>query len=280
MCRLLWDITYECEAKDELQLATEAYRKCMFPPHKGKKSGSPLEQWSTSIQSLQRNMIEAWTAYRRCALTAEGKLSTERITDIVSRFSDFFHLLSEQSILTRRTPVSNIVTERQGMQQIMPGLWCGSYHPAANHSLLTECGITHICVCIGTAPRFPSDFEYLVLDAEDTITFSIRPLFDASFDFIDEALLQHSKALTHAITEDSAPPSEWQHTVKGGVLIHCGAGISRAPTMTAAYLMRKHRISATSAVSLITAARPFAHPNCNFMKQLREYGEELRLRHQ
>ena len=47
----------------------------------------------------------------------------------------------------------------------------------------------------------------------------------------------------------------------GAVYVHCGAGISRAPTAVIAYLMTDCRLNFEDARALVKAARPCARPN-------------------
>ena len=47
----------------------------------------------------------------------------------------------------------------------------------------------------------------------------------------------------------------------GTVFVHCGAGISRAPTVTTAYMMRKLGLPAADALKMVRAARPCVRPN-------------------
>ena len=137
---------------------------------------------------------------------------------------------------------------QQRMQRVVAGIFVGSYHPAADKALLQAAGITHVCCCIDVRPRFPDAFRYVTLPASDAPEYNMAQHFDQTFTFIDEAV-----------------------TTGGGVLIHCGAGISRAPTILAAYLVRKLGIHAVTAVQMIRAVRSCASPNMGFMAQLERF---------
>jgi protein-tyrosine phosphatase len=63
----------------------------------------------------------------------------------------------------------------------------------------------------------------------------------------------------------------------GRVLVHCGAGISRASTVTIAYLMHDLRLRLDQAYSLVKSVRPCIHPNVGFVRQLRAYEKHLGL---
>ncbi|EPY31090.1 dual specificity phosphatase 12 [Angomonas deanei] len=151
------------------------------------------------------------------------------------------------------TKNKNSSTGMQSMQEIIPGLYCGSYHPAADKATLEAAGITHILCCIGTSPRFPDSFSYLTIATDDRPDFNIEPFFARTFEFIENALVKEHKK----------------------VLVHCGAGISRAPSVVCAYLIRKLRLPAVEAIALIRRKRPFASPNTGFTKQLKSYATSL-----
>ena len=138
------------------------------------------------------------------------------------------------------------------MQRVTPGVFIGSFHPASDRTALRSAGVTHVCCCIGVQPRFPSDFQYLTLPADDQPHFDISQFFDATFRFIDDGV-----------------------RCGGGVLVHCGAGISRAPTILAAYYIRKMQIPAVAAMQLIRGARSCASPNRGFVQQLVEYEKKI-----
>eukprot|EP00931_Biecheleriopsis_adriatica_P070714 TRINITY_DN44505_c0_g1_i1.p1 TRINITY_DN44505_c0_g1~~TRINITY_DN44505_c0_g1_i1.p1 ORF type:complete len:467 (+),score=108.20 TRINITY_DN44505_c0_g1_i1:34-1401(+) len=59
------------------------------------------------------------------------------------------------------------------------------------------------------------------------------------------------------------------------VFVHCGAGISRAPTAAASYIMWKLGIPAALAIKLIRAARPNIRPNVGFVRQLKHWESKM-----
>lgn len=65
---------------------------------------------------------------------------------------------------------------------------------------------------------------------------------------------------------------------KGGVAIHCAAGISRATTSTCAYLMIKEHYDLESAFLRVHSVRSCVHPNAGFWRQLRDLEAVLRAR--
>ncbi len=54
----------------------------------------------------------------------------------------------------------------------------------------------------------------------------------------------------------------------GAVYVHCFAGISRSPTIVAAYLITSMRISAKDALEIIRKERPVIDPNIGFRAAL------------
>jgi hypothetical protein len=139
------------------------------------------------------------------------------------------------------------------MQEVVRGLFIGSWHPASDAELLKTAGVTHLCCCINVKPRLADKgWQSIMLPAEDNDSYDMTQHFDESFTFIDAALNKGS-----------------------AVLVYCGAGISRSTTILAAYLMRKLKISAQDAVEMIQKKRQVARPNNNFMKQLKEFESKI-----
>jgi protein-tyrosine phosphatase len=52
------------------------------------------------------------------------------------------------------------------------------------------------------------------------------------------------------------------------VLVHCAAGVSRSPTLVAAYLMLERGYSATEALDFVGKRRTGISPNTGFVEQL------------
>jgi hypothetical protein len=141
---------------------------------------------------------------------------------------------------------------QQEMHKILPHLFVGSYHPAASRAVMDAQGITHVCCCINVSPRFPDAYKYLVLPADDNTDYDMSQHFQVSFRFIEEAI-----------------------SSGGNVLVHCGAGISRAPTIVASYLIQKLGLTSEEAIRLIKSVRSCASPNRGFVKHLKVLAGEL-----
>eukprot|EP01111_Echinosteliopsis_oligospora_P012007 TRINITY_DN4073_c0_g1_i5.p1 TRINITY_DN4073_c0_g1~~TRINITY_DN4073_c0_g1_i5.p1 ORF type:complete len:119 (+),score=44.23 TRINITY_DN4073_c0_g1_i5:227-583(+) len=86
----------------------------------------------------------------------------------------------------------------------------------------------------------------------DCATEAISDQFNASFEFIHDALSNH-----------------------GRVLVHCLQGMSRSATIASAYVMKALHVSADEAVSILQAKRGIVRPNYGFMIQLEFYGKQM-----
>lgn len=58
---------------------------------------------------------------------------------------------------------------------------------------------------------------------------------------------------------------------RGKVLIHCKSGVSRAPTVAIAYIMKSRNISLLDCFEYVKLKRDIIHPNAGFMYQLAKY---------
>ncbi|MBN3314663.1 DUS14 phosphatase, partial [Atractosteus spatula] len=66
------------------------------------------------------------------------------------------------------------------------------------------------------------------------------------------------------------------HNNRGGsTLVHCAAGMSRAPTVVMAYLMRYKGVTLREAHEWVRGSRPYIRPNAGFWRQLLDYEKKL-----
>ncbi|KAF8819455.1 hypothetical protein IE077_001013 [Cardiosporidium cionae] len=177
-------------------------------------------------------------------------LKKDRLKEDIYRLLKQLHLENQFKEEIQKQSQEN--SDYHKAQQVVPGIFVGSFHPASNRMTLLSLGITHIVCCVGVSPPFVHSFDYLVLSVDDLPTSNIKRYFPQAVRFIRNAV-----------------------AAGGRVLIHCGAGISRSPTVCAAFLISELFISSDSALELIRTARPFAVPNVGFLMQLREWEEQL-----
>ena len=136
--------------------------------------------------------------------------------------------------------------------RVTPSLYVGPQHRRSGKRALLQAGITHIV-------NMRSEFD----DAAHGLTLS--------------ATATHKSYCHLPTTDDHAPsPARLNEGIAfidsaiadgGKVYIHCSAGVGRAPTMAAAYLIsRGHSID--DALALIRTARPFIRLTPNQMTVL------------
>ncbi|KAF2653392.1 dual specificity protein phosphatase 12 [Lophiostoma macrostomum CBS 122681] len=131
-------------------------------------------------------------------------------------------------------------------------LYIGGMFTLRRRDALQQANITHVLSVL----RMPLDqslfspFKHMVVEVDDVEDEDLLGHFPSTNQFIQEGL-------------DGG----------GGVLVHCAMGKSRSATCVIAYLMQKHNISASEALSHVRHARSIVEPNEGFMKQLELYGE-------
>ena len=141
-------------------------------------------------------------------------------------------------------------------------LYLGDRHHAKDLHTLRRLGIQHVLNCtpsreVGAGAGCPNffhkerDFTYMRCAVFDTAAADLRAHFDACANFIERAQFYSS------------------------VLVHCHRGQSRSAAMVMAFLMRAQGLNVQSALARCQKVRPAAAPNPSFMKQLREFSEQL-----
>jgi dual specificity phosphatase 12 len=135
-------------------------------------------------------------------------------------------------------------------QMIIDRLWLGSIDSTYDSCQLEYMKITHVLTVMEDIHTTRSMVERMVkihhIPIGDHVNAPICTYFIEAIKFIQEAL------------ENG-----------GSVYVHCYAGISRSPTIIAAYLIKTHSMDVEKALELIRSRRPCADPNPGFMKALR-----------
>jgi len=131
-----------------------------------------------------------------------------------------------------------------GMDEVVPGVFCGSWQPAADTAELARAGVSHVVSCINI--RAPAPATTTMLDMNDRADQHIDP---------------DSTTGLNAIR---------RHCFEAGrrVLVHCGSGVSRAPLIIVYALARMYELPADVATSIVRAGRPCICLNNGFRQQL------------
>lgn len=164
------------------------------------------------------------------------------------------------------------------MHEIRPRFWLGSMAAASNRSALSARGITHVLTLgqglgqhmgvrgVGFESTWFSKRKRLKASAGDPF----ERLLISVLDCPSELLSWHFDASSSFISE------AFSHGRRGGVLVHCRAGVSRSATAVAQHLMRTEGLTVDQALSSIrSAGRTGINPNDGFLSQLRVLEAEL-----
>lgn len=137
------------------------------------------------------------------------------------------------------------------LDEISDKIFLGSQQAQKKKKILKMLDITNILVVGKELKIFhPNDFIYKRIEIDDDDSENIFKHFESTFNFINES--------------------------EGNVYIHCMAGVSRSPTITIAYFMKKENMSFNEAYKFVKSKRIFIRPNQGFIDQLKEYEEYLK----
>lgn len=106
------------------------------------------------------------------------------------------------------------------MNRIIDRVFLGNLQSAQDFTRLKQAGITHILtVAADIQPQYPKDFTYKVISIADASQASLLRHFPGAISFMQDGIN------------------------KGGVLVHCHAGVSRSSSCVIAYLMQTKNYS-------------------------------------
>lgn len=148
--------------------------------------------------------------------------------------------------------------------EIIPGfLYLSDIASASDDATLHQVGITHVVSALsapipwlGPSPNSPC--RILHVRCDDTPDDDILAHFEATNAFINEAYRESV-----------------QSGKKNKVLCHCLAGVSRSPTLVAAYLISAG-VSRDEALDLLRERRTVVDPNPAFVNQLAIFENQVR----
>ena len=161
--------------------------------------------------------------------------------------------LADAAAKKAQRPLTSATNKLQLLHEVMPRLWVGGWAALNDDcSALRQRKVTHVVSVLSADQRRLPDFItrhlYVRVDDTEEAADTLAAHFEEIATFIDEA-----------------------RNAGGVVFVHCGAGISRAPTSACAYLVWKLRMPAADAIKLMRSARPCARPNVGFVRALKAW---------
>ena len=138
--------------------------------------------------------------------------------------------------------------KRINIVEILPYLYLSGQDGAARKAALAETGITHILnVMDSCRTRDDDGFLRAHIPISDYGDSDLAGAVDKCCDFIERT-----------------------HLAGGKVLLHCGRGQNRSPTVATAYLMRCKGMTLREAFFYVRERRPEFAPHENYLRQLQE----------
>ncbi len=142
---------------------------------------------------------------------------------------------------------ANMTRKNPNINEIAPGIYLTDFVNSKDYTYLQSVGVRQILTVAKELPRHGEQhFKAMHIKIDDIPSENIKKYFNSSYDFIN----------------------------RGPTLIHCAAGISRSPTIVAAYLMRKYKMTADQAIKHISERRSI-NPNTGFRDQLAQFQKDL-----
>ena len=143
----------------------------------------------------------------------------------------------------------SVKPKRTDLYQITPNLFMSGYDSACDYKSLNHLGISHIINL--TSKQCPnsnfSKIEYSSFSLSDNPEFDLKPYIDEILQIILAKMRQGKR-----------------------VLVHCKMGISRAPSIIIAYLIKSVGMTYEKAFDYILNINSRVSPNLGYLMQLEE----------
>ncbi|KAL4422489.1 hypothetical protein ABPG75_008686 [Micractinium tetrahymenae] len=153
------------------------------------------------------------------------------------------------------TSLKSGAAARRYPSQLDPLLYLGDWSHAEAVDRHADVGIKAIITIHNNPDNLklpPGKYKHLKIELPDIDTADISAHLRPAIDFIEE-----------------------NRAAKRGVLVHCGAGVSRSATLCISWLMRKNRWSAQQALDFAKSRRSLVAPNDGFWRSLCRLEAEL-----
>ena len=166
------------------------------------------------------------------------------VIDAMNRATNFVLPVATGVAVTQPTNLPSCIAE---------GIYLGTINDALSERVLERLNIGAVINCTKSL-EFTGleDIEKYRFAVNDHVSDNISQFFDEASDLIERLRLEKKR-----------------------ILIHCAAGVSRSPTILAAYFMKTRGMNWRDAVQFIRDSRPCVDPNLGFSIQLEHYGESL-----
>ncbi|CAG8442030.1 2636_t:CDS:2 [Funneliformis mosseae] len=182
--------------------------------------------------------------------TTNVSLSLQQPQDNLINLSGWSVVASWKNENFQMNEHQNAYLEKMFASEIFPRVYLGTQMAATDKAWLEDHNVTHILtISDGITPAYPESYTYKVIPIRDFGSQNIIVHFENTHKFIHSAL-----------QED-----------KGNILIHCQAGISRAPTVMIAYIMKTRKMTFEAVLEFVISKRPIICPNLGFRQQLKLY---------
>ena len=138
------------------------------------------------------------------------------------------------------------------MSEILPRLFLGGINQTYDREFFVAENITHVLSIVEV------DHSTDVMATKGVLHMRIR-IYDSDTEPIYDVLAAAVAFIADAMTNN------------GTVFVHCVMGMSRSPTLVAAYLMAHHAMNAEEAIKFLVERRPIVCPNDGFRTALKRW---------